>query len=98
MQSFIQSLNSVKQVSLSLLNIIKLDILWINSESTAQYTACHLIMKTNVENCLIYCNFRAKSYKKNQSLIPDSDRKQHTVPQIFEQHPSSLSLPLQQNR
>lgn len=65
---FIQSLNSVKQVSLSLLNIIKLDILWINLESTAQYTARHLIMKTNVENCLIYCNFRAKSYLKKPKL------------------------------
>lgn len=68
MPTFIQYLNSVKQVSLSLLNIIKLDILWINSESTAQYTARHSIMKTNVENCLIYCNFRAKSYLKKPKL------------------------------
>lgn len=62
MPTFIQYLNSVKQVSLSLLNIINLDILWINSESTAQYTACHLIMETNVEMCLIFCNSRADLY------------------------------------
>lgn len=54
MPTFIQYLNSVKQVSLSLLNITNLDILWIHSESTAQYTACHLIMETNVEMCLIF--------------------------------------------
>lgn len=37
-------------------------------------------------------------FLKIQSLIPDSNLKQHTVPQIFAQPPSSLSLILQLNR